>query len=35
MVTSFVQLLEKEYQDKVDEDGKQYIEFAVEGAKRM
>jgi PAS domain S-box-containing protein len=35
MVTSFLQLLEKRYSDKVDEDGKRFIGFAVDGAKRM
>ncbi len=34
-VTSFCQLLQKRYQDKLDERGDQYIEFAVDGAKRM
>lgn len=34
-VASFCQLLEKRYGDKLDERGKQYIDFAVDGAKRM
>lgn len=34
-VASFCQLLEKRYGDKLDERGTQYIEFAVDGAKRM
>ncbi|MGW5745533.1 sensor histidine kinase [Amycolatopsis sp. NPDC003861] len=34
-VTSFCQLLEKRYSDKLDERGEQYIGFAVDGAKRM
>ncbi|QNI05918.1 HAMP domain-containing protein [Mycobacterium kubicae] len=34
-VASFCQLLEKRYGDKLDERGLQYIEFAVDGAKRM
>ncbi len=34
-VASFCQLLEKRYGDKLDERGIQYIEFAVDGAKRM
>jgi signal transduction histidine kinase len=34
-VASFCQLLEKRYADKLDERGVQYIEFAVDGAKRM
>jgi PAS domain S-box-containing protein len=35
MVASFVQLLEMQYSDKIDEQGKEYIKFAVEGVKRM
>jgi len=35
MITSFLNLLEKKYQDTVDESGKRYIEFAVNGANRM
>jgi PAS domain S-box-containing protein len=35
MVASFVQLLEQEYQDRLDETGREYINYAVEGAKRM
>ena len=35
MVTSFMALLEKKYSDLVDDRGKQYIYFAVDGAKRM
>lgn len=35
MVTSFVQLLESRYQDQLDEDGREFIAFAVEGAQRM
>ncbi|MFD3729252.1 ATP-binding protein [Streptomyces sp. NPDC058671] len=34
-VTSFCQLLEKRYGDQLDTRGKQYIDFAVDGAKRM
>ncbi|CAN5260029.1 sensor histidine kinase [soil metagenome] len=34
-VASFCQLLEKRYGDQLDERGTQYIEFAVDGAKRM
>nr|WP_043661244.1 sensor histidine kinase [Nocardia thailandica] len=34
-VASFCQLLDKRYGDKLDERGKQYIDFAVDGAKRM
>lgn len=35
MVSSFLQLLEKKYKDILDETGKQYIYFAVDGAERM
>jgi len=34
-VASFCQLLEKRYGDSLDERGRQYIDFAVDGAKRM
>jgi signal transduction histidine kinase len=34
-VASFCQLLEKRYGDKLDERGVEYINFAVDGAKRM
>ncbi|MFI6869185.1 ATP-binding protein [Nocardia sp. NPDC050406] len=34
-VASFCQLLEKRYGDVLDERGKQYVHFAVDGAKRM
>lgn len=34
-VASFCQLLEKRYGDELDARGKQYIAFAVDGAKRM
>ncbi|MFJ1646873.1 CHASE3 domain-containing protein [Streptomyces sp. NPDC088258] len=34
-VASFCQLLEKRYGDQLDTRGKQYIDFAVDGAKRM
>jgi signal transduction histidine kinase len=34
-VTSFCQLLESRYGDELDERGRQYIAFAVDGAKRM
>ena len=34
-VASFCQLLEKRYRDQLDERGLKYIEFAVDGAKRM
>ena len=35
MVSSFMQLLSKKYENKLDEDAKEYIGFAVDGAKRM
>lgn len=35
MVSSFTQMLEQRYKDKLDDDGKQYIKFAVDGSKRM
>jgi len=35
MVTSFLTQLQKKYATVIDDKGKQYIEFAVDGAKRM
>jgi PAS domain S-box-containing protein len=35
MVTSFLSQIEKKYSDLLDEKGKKYIFFAVDGAKRM
>jgi PAS domain S-box-containing protein len=35
MVTSFLKLLEKKYEDTIDASGKKYIHFAVDGANRM
>ncbi len=35
MVSSFMQLLRNRYSDKLDQDAREYIEFAVDGAKRM
>ncbi|KPC62048.1 histidine kinase, partial [Streptomyces sp. NRRL WC-3753] len=34
-VASFCQLLEKRYSAELDDRGRQYIDFAVDGAKRM
>ncbi|WP_394739168.1 MEDS domain-containing protein [Natronococcus roseus] len=35
MVTSYLQLLERRYEGALDEDGEEYLEFAVDGADRM
>ncbi len=35
MVTSFLQLFRKKYEEKIDETADQYIHFAVDGAERM
>ncbi|MFC4440089.1 MULTISPECIES: ATP-binding protein [Natrialbaceae] len=35
MVTSYLQLIENRYDDKLDEDGEEFLEFAVDGADRM
>jgi PAS domain S-box-containing protein len=35
MVSSFTQMLEQRYKDKLDTDGREFIMYAVEGSKRM
>lgn len=35
MITSYVQLIESRYKDKLDDDAKEFIDFAVDGANRM
>jgi PAS domain S-box-containing protein len=35
MISSFLQLLEKKYLDSIDEKGREYIRFAVDGSLRM
>ncbi len=35
MITSYLQLIERRYRDRLDEDGLEFIGFAVDGAKRM
>lgn len=35
MVGNFVQLLERQYRDKIDEEGKEYIKYIVDGVSRM
>ncbi|MFP8951699.1 ATP-binding protein [Natrialbaceae archaeon A-arb3/5] len=35
MITSYLNLLERRYGDELDEDGEEFIEFAVDGAERM
>ncbi|WP_049925153.1 PAS domain S-box protein [Halopiger goleimassiliensis] len=35
MVTSYLQLLERRYDDVFDEDGEEFLAFAVDGAERM
>ncbi|AXV39167.1 PAS domain S-box protein [Methanobacterium sp. BAmetb5] len=35
MITNFLQLLERRYKDKLDDDAREFINFAVDGAKRL
>jgi signal transduction histidine kinase len=35
MISSFLQLIERRYTDQLDEDGKEFIGYAVDGAKRL
>nr|MDQ3072594.1 ATP-binding protein [Bacteroidota bacterium] len=35
MVSSYTQLLSKKMEDKLDEEGREFVKYAVEGAKRM
>ena len=35
MIGSYLGLLERRYKDKLDSDAKEFIDFAVDGAKRM
>ena len=35
MITSFLQLLERKYESQLDERGRQYIQFAVDGSLRL
>lgn len=35
MITSYVQLLERHYKDKLDKDANEFINYAVDGASRM
>lgn len=35
MVTSYLQLIEDRYSDKLDDEGREFMEFAVDGGRRM
>ncbi|WP_306060347.1 sensor histidine kinase [Natronococcus wangiae] len=35
MVSSYLQLIESRYADEFDEDGKEFLEYAIDGSKRM
>jgi light-regulated signal transduction histidine kinase (bacteriophytochrome) len=35
MVSSYVQLIQRRYEDKLDEEGNEFMNFAVDGAERM
>ncbi|AHF99883.1 histidine kinase [Halostagnicola larsenii XH-48] len=35
MVSSYLQLIERRYRDALDEDGEEFLEFAIDGADRM
>ncbi|MGF1450251.1 MAG: ATP-binding protein [Opitutales bacterium] len=35
MVSSYISLIEKEYGDKIDESGHEFLHFAIDGAQRM
>ncbi|MFD1514080.1 PAS domain S-box protein [Halomarina rubra] len=35
MVSSYLQLIERRYADELDDDGQEFLEFAVDGANRM